>query len=338
MIEPLESRRLMASGWNDVIDNRFFPLLPGTTWIYKGQRDGDAEVVRTTVTSDTKVIQGVTTTVVLDRAYINGQLAEKTYDFYAQDKTGNVWYFGENTKEYENGQVTSTEGSFEAGVNGAQAGIIMLAHPQVGDAYRQEVAIGVAEDEAKVLAIDGKAKTPFATFGGCLVTEDFTKLEPGVREHKFYAPGFGFVFSESFGGESETLKLTSLDLPPSAFGTVIDNPYFPLIVGTTFIYKGTDGGDPVVDRVQVTSDTKVIAGVTTTPVLDRVFVNGELTEKTYDYYAQDKLGNVWYFGEKTAEFENGQVTSTEGSFQAGVNGAKAGFIMLAHPGVGSFYY
>src|SRR3954454_11786287 len=143
--ELLESRRLLASGWSSVIDNPFFPLLPGTTWIYKGQREGDTEAVRTTVTSDTKVIQGVTTTIVLDRAYINGELAEKTYDFFAQDKLGNVWYFGENTKEYENGQVVSTAGSFEAGVNGAKAGIIMLAHPQVGDAYKQEVAVGVAE-------------------------------------------------------------------------------------------------------------------------------------------------------------------------------------------------
>src|SRR3954467_10643218 len=119
-IEPLEPRRLLASGWSSVIDNPLFPLLPGTAWRYKGTKGSEAETVRTAVTNDTRLIQGVTTTVVLDRAYINGELVEKTYDYFAQDKLGNVWYFGENTKEYENGLVVSTSGSFEAGVNGAK--------------------------------------------------------------------------------------------------------------------------------------------------------------------------------------------------------------------------
>lgn len=338
--EMLEPRQLLSSGWSDVVDNPYFPLLPGSTWMYKGVRDGALERVRTQVLNETKVIQGVTTTVVLDRAYRDGELVEKTYDFYAQDRAGNVWYFGENTKEYENGQVISTAGSFEAGVDGAKAGIIMLAHPGGGDAYQQEEAIGVAEDEARVLAVGVGAKTPFATFGNCLQTEDFTKLDPGALEYKYYAYGVGNVLVEDASGGlgGDTLKLVSYELAPEAFADTIDNPYFPLIPGTTYLYKGVLEGEPQKVRTTVTNDTRLVTGVTTTVVLDRVFVNDALKEKTYDYYAQDKVGNVWYFGENTKEYEDGQVVSTAGSFEAGVNGAKAGIIMPAQPGVGTAYH
>ena len=337
--ETLEPRTLFASsGWSPVIDNPLFPLFPGTTWTYKGtsESDGAGEKVVTTVTNQTKLIQGVRTTVVLDKNYIDGALAEKTYDFFAQDRAGNVWYFGEQTYEYDDGKVVSTEGSFLAGVNGAKPGIIMLAHPRVGDEYKQEQAVGVAEDEAEVLAVGETATTPFATFANCLKTKDFTKLEPGANEEKFYAPGIGLVMSQ--GSDGEVVRLTSVELAPAAFGDTIDNPYFPLVRGTKYVYKGTSDGEPQKDTVEVTRDTRQIQGVSATVVLDKVYVNGELKEKTYDFYAQDLAGNVWYFGEDTFEYEDGKVVSTAGSFLAGVNGAKAGIIMPAQPDVGSHYF
>lgn len=340
--ETLEPRRLLsqAPGFVDVIDNPFMPLIPGTSYLYKGVIDGESQKVRTIVTNDTRVINGVTTTVVLDRVYINDELREKTYDYFAQDKLGNVWYFGEDTKEYENGVVVSTAGTFHAGENGAQAGIIMLAHPSVGDQYHEEMAPG-AEDEAKVVATQQRAKTPFATFNNCLETANSTALEPGALERKLYAPGIGVVFSADVSDPenvNDTLKLVSVDNSPSSFGTTIDNPYFPVIPGTTYRYKGIKDGQSSKVLTTVTNDTKVIQGVTTTVVLDRLFLDGELAENTYDFYAQDKVGNVWYFGENTKEYENGQVVSTAGSFEAGVNGAKSGIIMLAQPGAGDNYF
>jgi len=144
------------------------------------------------VTAATKVIQGVTCRVVHDRVFINGVLEEDTFDWFAQDNKGNLFYFGEDTKEFDAaGHVTSTAGSFEAGVNGAQAGIIMEADPKVGDTYRQEFAKGVAEDQATVLNLNSTATTPAGTFSNCLQTKEFTHLKPGNVEEKRYARGLG---------------------------------------------------------------------------------------------------------------------------------------------------
>src|SRR5919109_412939 len=138
-----------------VIDNPYFPLEPGTKFIYEGESEGTPTREVMTVTSETKEILGVTTTVVHHLAYEDKVLVEETFDWFAQDVDGNVWYFGEDTKEFdENGNVISTEGSWEAGVDGAEAGIIMLADPQVGDRYYQEFYRGEAEDQAKVLQLD----------------------------------------------------------------------------------------------------------------------------------------------------------------------------------------
>lgn len=135
-----------------VIDNRYFPLRPGTRFVYQGTEDGEPEKVVTDVTHRHKTILGVKVVVVLDRVFVSGALKEKTLDWYAQDKHGNVWYLGEDSKEYEDGKVVSTAGSWEAGKDGARAGIIMLAHPHVGQTYQQEFASGVAEDRAEVLS------------------------------------------------------------------------------------------------------------------------------------------------------------------------------------------
>jgi hypothetical protein len=195
------------AGFVAVIDNPYLPLKPGTAMIYKGRSDGERERVEVTVTNQTKQIMGITATVVHDQVFVDGELAEDTFDWYAQDGFGNVWYLGEDTKEYEGGRVVSTEGSWEAGVDGSQPGIIMLADPQPGDRYRQEYYAGQAEDLAEVVSLDESVSVPYGPFVGVLQTEDSTPLEPKVLEHKFYARGVGVVFEEQVRGGQSTLEL-----------------------------------------------------------------------------------------------------------------------------------
>jgi hypothetical protein len=173
----------------DKIDNTYFPLDPGTTFVYEGGQERDEMAV----TSDTKKVMGVECVVVDERGWEAGKLIEKTYDWFAQDEEGNVWYFGEDTKEYNNGKVTSTKGSWEAGVDGAKPGIIMEAHPKVGESYRQEYYKGEAEDMAKVQSLNESVKVLYGSFDHVLVTKEWTPLEPGYVEHKYYARGVGQV-------------------------------------------------------------------------------------------------------------------------------------------------
>jgi hypothetical protein len=193
------------------IDNPYFPLKPGTTFIYRGETEGTPTKDVTIVTHQTKEILGVTTTVVHDRVYEDGVLTEDTFDWYAQDKQGNVWYFGEDTKELdENGNVVSTEGTWQAGVNGAEPGIVMLAHPHKGDKYQLEFAAGVAEDMAQVLGFKNSLCVKYGCFKHVLVTKEWTPLEPGVVENKYYAKGVGFIYSEMVKGGDETLELVRI--------------------------------------------------------------------------------------------------------------------------------
>jgi hypothetical protein len=176
------------------IDNRYLPLVPGTRWVYEGEGDeGESERIVVEVTGDTREVMGVTTVVVRDTVSVDGEVVEDTYDWYAQDSEGNVWYFGEDTAEYEDGEVVSTAGAWEAGVDGAQPGIVMEADPQVGDSYRQEYYAGEAEDMGEVVALDESVMVAFGSFDGVLVTRDTNPLEPEVVEHKVYAPGVGVV-------------------------------------------------------------------------------------------------------------------------------------------------
>lgn len=195
-----------AANFSDPQPNPYFPLEPGVTNVFEG---GD-ERVEVTVTDQTKVILGITATVVTDQVFVGGELVEDTVDWYATDNFGNVWYLGEETAEYENGQVVTTAGSWEAGVDGAQAGIIMLADPQEGDAYRQEFYAGEAEDVAEIHAFDQTVTVPAGSFEGVLVTEDWSLLDPEVHERKWYAPGIGVVFEEIVAGGSGTLSLAEV--------------------------------------------------------------------------------------------------------------------------------
>jgi hypothetical protein len=191
------------------VDNPYFPLVPGTRWVLKAHGEAAGEVTITQVTSDTKMILGIRCTVVRDEVDADGALQELTFDWYAQDVDGNVWYMGEKTAEYnKNGKVTTRAGSWESGVNGAMPGIIMPADPVVDLTYRQEFLPGEAEDLAKVVQQSATADTPFRSFADVLVTEDWTPLEPNIVERKFYAPGVGLVMERLVKGGSGINRLT----------------------------------------------------------------------------------------------------------------------------------
>lgn len=177
------------------IDNPYFPLMPGTTFIYEGQTAEGLERVEFAVTHDIKVIQGVACVQIRDIVTLNGDVIEDTLDWFAQDKDGNVWYMGENVNDYEGGRVVSVAGSWVVGADGAAPGIIMKAQPQVGELYRQEFLLGEAEDLAEVLSLTESVAVPYGSFDDCLKTADFTPLEPDALEHKYYASGVGQIMT-----------------------------------------------------------------------------------------------------------------------------------------------
>jgi len=192
------------------VDNQYFPLTPGTTFIYEGETEDGEERNEVYVTKQTKEILGITCIVVRDRVWVDDELVEETFDWYAQDKDGNVWYFGEDSKEYEDGEFVSTEGSWEAGVDDAKPGIVMEANPQVGDSYRQEYYEDEAEDMGEVLSLNESVLVPYGSYENCLKTKDWTPLEPDVIEHKYYAPNIGFVMEIMVEGGSETIELIDI--------------------------------------------------------------------------------------------------------------------------------
>jgi hypothetical protein len=198
------------SDFTTTIDNTYFPLKPGTTFVYEGTFHGAPERDVMAVTRDTKRVMGVKCLVASDRVTEGGKLIEQTYDWYAQDKKGNVWYFGEHVTEYKNGQVTDHEGSWESGVNGAKPGVAMRADPKVGETYRQEYSKGVAEDKARVISLEGSVKVPYGTFDHVLVTEEFTPLEPGVVERQYYVAGVGDIVEATVKGQPERIELVAV--------------------------------------------------------------------------------------------------------------------------------
>ncbi len=190
------------------VTNPYLPFIPGTTHQYKGTRDGVPTSTSVKVTNGSKTILGVKTVVVSDIVTQSHSLVEKTTDWYAQDKAGNVWYFGEDTAEYANGTVTSTAGTWEAGVDNAQPGIVMKANPTPGPAYREEYRPGQAEDMAKVLTNTATITIPKGTFHNLVETFNTDPLDPSKLEHKWYAKGIGPVKAiRHSGGHNEISEL-----------------------------------------------------------------------------------------------------------------------------------
>jgi hypothetical protein len=186
------------------IDNPYWPMKPGSHWVYRETNaEGDVQRDDVTVTGRTKTIMGIEAVVVHDVVRQGGQVTEDTFDWYAQDSAGNVWYLGEDTKEYENGKLKTTEGSWEAGVDGALAGIIVPASPEPGLTYREEYYKGHAEDGAEDLSLTAHADVPYGTFDDVLQTRNFSPLEPNLVEEKFYARGVGVVLEITVSGGSD---------------------------------------------------------------------------------------------------------------------------------------
>jgi hypothetical protein len=196
--------------FSTAIDNLYLPLHRGASFVFEGSSTEGPTRVTVTVLFDTKVVMGVECRVVLDETRVGDELRESTRDWYAQDSKGNVWYFGEDTKEYKDGKVASTAGSWEAGVDGAEPGIVMEAEPKVGDTYRQEYRAGEAEDTAEVLQVDASVDVPYSSFSQVVRIKEWTPLEPGVVEEKYYAPGLGLVLAKQVEGGSDWERLIDL--------------------------------------------------------------------------------------------------------------------------------
>jgi hypothetical protein len=188
-----------------VVDNPFFPLGRGTTFSYSTP-DGD-ERVEIVVTDQTRDVMGVACVVVESREYEDDELVEVTLDWYAQDAGGSVWYFGEDTRAYGEDGTESSAGSWEAGVDGAEPGIIMPGAPVLGEPYRQEYYAGHAEDMGQVVRLDGSVAVPYGTFSDALVTRDWTPLEPDVSEHKYYVRDVGLVLEDEGRTRVELVRM-----------------------------------------------------------------------------------------------------------------------------------
>lgn len=178
-----------------VVDNPYFPHLPGTKMVYEGQTEEGLERIEIEVLSETKEVMGIPATVMRDTVYLDGVLIEDTFDWFAQDKAGTVWYFGEDVTNYENGTFKDKHGSWEAGVDGALPGIVMFGDPtaHLGETYRQEYYKGEAEDMADLLSVSESVTVPYGSFDNVVQTQDYTPLEPDLLEHKYYAQGIGAI-------------------------------------------------------------------------------------------------------------------------------------------------
>lgn len=199
--------RMDPSKFTGAVTHPYFPLVPGTELRYRGTGASSNRVTISTVTSQSRTIMGIRATVVHEQVLESGSVIEDTFDFYAQDSVGNVWYLGEQTQTQKNGRVVSTVGSWESGVNNAKAGLVMWADPaaHIGESYRQEYLPGVAEDMGKVLSVHTSAAVPYGKYRDCVETEDTTPLEPATRERKYYCRGVGLVREQEPGGDGSAL-------------------------------------------------------------------------------------------------------------------------------------
>ena len=217
LLPPHASADPRPKDWNPTInpadfsgiaeDNPYFPLPPGRILLYRGSTKDGTETLEFEVTHRTRTVLGVTTVVVVERHALNGEIVEVSENWFAQDKNGDVWYFGEFSQEYQNGSPVNSAGSWEAGVNGALPGIIMKANPQPGDVYFQEFSPGIAQDQAQVMSTSGTSTVLQGTYSGVLETKEWTSLEPNSRERKLYAPGIGLILEQK---GNEKLELTEI--------------------------------------------------------------------------------------------------------------------------------
>ncbi|MEO6473277.1 MAG: hypothetical protein ABIR57_14845, partial [Aeromicrobium sp.] len=216
-----EKVTLDPADFSTKIDNTYWPMVPGTQATFRGvDGEGSVSKITVTVTNQTKkVANGVTARVVRDTVYEDGQITEDTIDWFAQDKAGVIWYLGEDTATYKDGKVESREGSWEAGVDGAQAGVALPADAKRGPVYRQEYYRGHAEDNGQVLSGHEMVDVKYGHFGSVLLTRDTTAIEPNALEYKFYAPGVGPILTLDISGGSDREELVKVDRVPDGTAT-----------------------------------------------------------------------------------------------------------------------
>ena len=192
----------------ETIDNPYLPYAPGMRWVYEGESDGEVERTEVEVLDERREVMGISAVVVRDTVYVDGEIAEDTFDWFAQDADGNVWYLGEDTHEYEDGEPVNDEGAWEAGVDGAFPGIVMPADPEVGDAFRQEYAPGEAEDMGEILEVGVSRSIGLGDYDDVVVMEHWNPLEPDVIEEKWYAAGVGVIYESDGDAEVELIEFT----------------------------------------------------------------------------------------------------------------------------------
>jgi len=202
--------RIDPAAFTTAVVNPYRPLRPGTRWVYEGKTEDGLERKVVEVTDDTRVVMGVRCLVVRDVVTLDGQLYEDTVDWFAQDRDGAVWNFGEETRKKTDDGSFTLAGSWEAGVNGALPGIVMPARPASGETFRQEYLPGEAEDMGRILRVDDARRVRFGSFLGVVVIRDWSPLDPGAVEHKYYAPGIGLIREEAVEGDSYEMELVEL--------------------------------------------------------------------------------------------------------------------------------
>ena len=353
------------------VDNALFPLVPETTRLLIGETEDGVEAIVTEVLDGTHTVLGVDCRVIRDRAFLDGLLIEEAHDWFAQDDAGNVWYMGETVDVYEyddddNLLEITHEGAWEAGMDVAGTGSIALAGYQmpaaslVGETYSQEFYADEAEDQAHTIRLDASLELADGTHrDGLLQTVEWSPVEPWALGYKFYAPGEGLLRdsgvtsdeSLDFVGAFATAEDTVPDFGAATFSdpTMIDHPHLPLAVGATFTYEGEteDGLETIL--VEVLPDAKSVLGVPVVVVRDRASLDGLLVEDTYDWFAQDDAGNVWYMGEHVDNYHYDEFGALidithEGSWEAGLDvagvgaPAKAGHLLPAAPSTGASFY
>lgn len=342
-----------AGPFSATIDNPFFPLPVGAQWILVGQSE-EGLPVRVEVTSldAPEVVAGIVTRVVREREWEDGALVEISHNFFVQTADGTVCYYGEDVDIYEAGEIVSHEGAWRAGVNAALPGIFMPANPQVGQVFQQEIAPGIAEDEATLVAAGETVAVDFGTFTDTIRFTELNPLDGGTSE-KVYARGVGLIVDDpierisasacgnlSGAGCAPLSERVDLEVPTFSNPTSVTNPLFPVSLQHSVILLGAVGGEPL--RVEVTllpvHKTIMVNGqaVETLESQFVAFLDGRIHEVALDWYGQADDGSVWYFGEDVFNYEDGVVADTGGTWLAGRDGPVA-MIMPANPQVGGVY-
>ena len=343
-----------AGPFSAEIDNPFFPLPIGTQWVLAGEEDGAPVRVVITSLADAEVVAGVTTRVVEEREWDDGELVEVSRNFFAQTADGTVCYYGEDVDDYEAGEIVGHGGAWRAGVNGALPGILIAANPQVGQMFKQEVAVGVAQDQAEQVAAGESVTVGLGTFTDTIRFIESSPLDSGTSE-KVYARGIGLLvddpieripmsrsFCGTLDGDGCAPDGARVDLAEPTFSNSaeVTNPLFPVSRQHSVVLLGTVDGETFRAEVTLLPTLKTIAingqSVQVLQSQYAAFLDGRLHEVALDYYGQDDGGAVWYFGEDVFNYDEGVLADTSGTWLAGRDGPVA-MIMPANPQVGDVY-